>query len=52
MNGLRAGFQEGYLQAPTVTTWPLERAVEAYEAVEKGNPTTKHILIPVTAKQA
>lgn len=46
MNGLRAGFQEGYLQAPTVTTWPLERAIEAYEAVEKGRPRTKHVLIP------
>jgi len=46
MNDLRAGFQEGHLQAPTVTTWPLERAVEAYEAVGKGGPPTKHILIP------
>lgn len=52
MNGLRAGFQEGYLQAPTVTTWPLEHAVKAYEAVDKGGPPTKHILIPVTTRQA
>lgn len=51
MNGLGVGFQEGYLQAPAITTWPLERAVEAYEAVEKGSSPTKHILIPVTAKQ-
>jgi NADPH:quinone reductase-like Zn-dependent oxidoreductase len=46
MNTLRAGFQEGYLQAPAVTTWPLERAVEAYEAVEKRKSSSKHILFP------
>ena len=51
MDGLRAGFQEGYLQAPAITTWSLERAVEAYEAVEKGDPPAKHVLIPGTAKQ-
>jgi len=51
MNGLRAGFEEGYLQAPTITTWPLERAVEAYEDVVKGDLPTKHILIPCTTKQ-
>jgi NADPH:quinone reductase-like Zn-dependent oxidoreductase len=50
MNGLRAGFQEGYLEAPMVTTWPLERAIEAYEAVVKGGLPTKHILIPGTTK--
>jgi NADPH:quinone reductase-like Zn-dependent oxidoreductase len=46
MNALRPGFEEGYLQAPTLTTWPLERAIEAYEAVEKGHSPTKHVLIP------
>jgi NADPH:quinone reductase-like Zn-dependent oxidoreductase len=44
MNHLRAGFQEGDLQAPAITTWPFERAIEAYEAVEKGGKPTRHIL--------
>jgi len=51
MNGLRAGFQEGYLQAPAITTWPFERAIQAYEAVEKGGTPARHILIPGTAPQ-
>jgi NADPH:quinone reductase-like Zn-dependent oxidoreductase len=46
MNTLRVGFQEGFLSAPPVQTWPLERAVEAYEAVEKGGSPAKQILIP------
>ena len=46
MNRLRAGFENGYLEAPMVTTWPLERAVEAYEVVAKGGAQTKQILIP------
>ena len=52
MNELRAGFQEGRLQAPAVTTWPLERGVEAYEAVEKGHLPAKQILIPGTTGKA
>jgi len=46
LQNLRFGFQEGYLQAPAVTTWPLERALEAYMAVEKGGSLTKQVLIP------
>jgi NADPH:quinone reductase len=46
MNQLRAGFEAGYLQASEITTWTLERAVEAYEAVEKGGLPTKQVLIP------
>lgn len=48
MNELNAGFQEGHLQAPPVTAWPLERAIEAYEAVEKGGAPVKHILLPAS----
>jgi NADPH:quinone reductase-like Zn-dependent oxidoreductase len=44
MNHLRNGFQEGHLQAPAITTWPFERAIEAYQAVEKGGASTKHVL--------
>jgi NADPH:quinone reductase-like Zn-dependent oxidoreductase len=51
MNDLRAGFQEGYLQAPAITAWPFERAIQAYEAVEKGGTPTKHVLIPGPAQQ-
>ena len=49
MNALRAGFQEGHLQPSAVQTWPLERAVEAYEAVEKGGSPVKHVLVPGAA---
>lgn len=48
MNSLRLGFEEGHLEAPAVRTWPLKRAVEAYEAVAKGGSTAKHVLIPTT----
>ena len=51
MNDLRAGFQGGYLQAPAIRTWPLERGVEAYELVEKGGAPIKHVLIPGTTEQ-
>ena len=51
MNDPRAGFQEGYLQAPAIRTWPLERGVEAYESVEKGGAPIKHVLIPGTTEQ-
>jgi hypothetical protein len=34
------------LEAPEVTTWPLERAMEAYDAVAKGGARTKQILVP------
>jgi hypothetical protein len=47
MNGLREGFENGhYLEALPVATWPLERAVEAYEVVAKGGARTKQILVP------
>ena len=51
MNDLRAGFQEGYLQAPATKTWPLERGVEAYKLVQKGGAPIKHVLIPDTTEQ-
>ncbi len=46
LNELRRGFEEGHLRPPEVSTWPLERAVEAYEAVGRGGARTKHILVP------
>ncbi len=49
MNALRAGFSDGHLQPPAVQTWPLDRAVEAYQAVEKGGSPVKHVLVPGVA---
>ncbi|MBV8401829.1 MAG: NADP-dependent oxidoreductase [Acetobacteraceae bacterium] len=46
MDQLRAGFDEGHLHAPGVTTWPLSRAVEAYQATATGETPTKHVLVP------
>ena len=46
LDELRRGFDDGHLHPPGVSTWPLERAVEAYEAVGRGGPRTKHVLIP------
>ena len=50
MNGLRAGFENGYLEAPTVTTSLFDRAVEAYEVVAKGGACTKQIVVPGAAE--
>ena len=45
MNAMRVGFEEGHLQAPTVSTWPLAQAIEAYGTVEQGTHT-KQVLLP------
>ena len=45
MNNLRAGFEGGKLQPPSVHTWPLEQAVDAYEAVQAGVPGGKQVLV-------
>jgi NADPH2:quinone reductase len=46
MSELRRGFNGGYLHPPAVSTWPLERAVDAYQAVEHGSSHTKQVLVP------
>jgi len=51
MNSLRAGFQKGHLQPPDVQTWPLDRAIEAYQAVEKGGSPVKHVLVPAPTEK-
>jgi NADPH:quinone reductase-like Zn-dependent oxidoreductase len=51
MNNLAAGFESGDLEPPPVTTWPLERGVEAYEAVAKGAAQTKQVLVPGDTKR-
>jgi NADPH:quinone reductase len=46
MDSLRAGFEDGHLRPPSVQTWSLEQAVEAYSAVQGGMPGSKHVLVP------
>jgi NADPH:quinone reductase-like Zn-dependent oxidoreductase len=46
MNELRAGYEEGYFQPYAVKTYALDHAVEAYTAVEKGDTSAKHVLLP------
>ena len=51
MNHLAAGFESGDLEPPPVTTWPLERGVEAYQAVAKGAAQAKQVLVPGDGKR-
>jgi NADPH:quinone reductase len=46
LDELRAGFEGGHLRPPEIATWPLERAVEAYEVVKQGGERTKQLLVP------
>jgi NADPH:quinone reductase-like Zn-dependent oxidoreductase len=43
---LHALFDQGVLVPPTVKTWPLERSVEAYQAVLDGSAGIKQVLLP------
>jgi NADPH:quinone reductase len=45
-NQLRPLFDRGYLTAPAVNTWPLEKAAEAYQAVRGGSAGIKQVLLP------
>jgi NADPH:quinone reductase-like Zn-dependent oxidoreductase len=46
MDALRPGFEAGALRPFDVTTWPLARAVEAYEAADRDGARAKHVLLP------
>ena len=46
MDRLRPGFEVGALRPFEVTTWPLARAIEAYEAAERDGARAKHVLLP------
>jgi NADPH:quinone reductase-like Zn-dependent oxidoreductase len=46
MNDLRAGFEDGHLRPSPVQTWPLNGAIDAYQAVEHGNVSGKQVLLP------
>ena len=45
LDELRGGFEAGALRPPELQIWPLERAVEAYEAVKQG-ARAKQVLMP------
>jgi NADPH2:quinone reductase len=46
MDALRPGFEAEALRPFEVTTWPLARGVEAYEAAERDGARAKHVLLP------
>jgi len=46
MNELRPGFEVGALRPFAVTTWPLARATEAYQAADRDGARAKHVLLP------
>lgn len=46
---LRPLFDRGLLVPPAVRTWPLEKAVEAYQAVADGAGGIKQVLLPTGA---
>jgi NADPH:quinone reductase-like Zn-dependent oxidoreductase len=43
---LATGFEHGSLTAPNVRAWKFGDAVAAYEAVDRGGETVKHVLLP------
>lgn len=45
MEALRVGFEGGHLKPSAITAWPLDKAVEAYAAVEKGGTRAKQVLV-------
>jgi NADPH2:quinone reductase len=46
MDALRPGFEDGHLRTSALQTWPLHQAVDAYEAVARGDGSSKHVLLP------
>ena len=46
MNALRVGFDEGIFQPPSIRTWRLDQAAQAYSAVQKGDSQARQILLP------
>jgi NADPH:quinone reductase-like Zn-dependent oxidoreductase len=46
MDRLRPGFEACMLSPFEVTSWPLARAIDAYEAAERDGARAKHVLLP------
>lgn len=49
MEALIPGFDSGALKPYDVKTWPLDDAVNAYTAVEKGSGPEKQVLVPASS---
>lgn len=49
MDVLRPGFESGQLRPSPVHTWPLNQGVDAYAAVQKGEASSKQVLLPKSA---
>ena len=47
LNQLRAGFEQGRLKPSPVQNWPIARAVEAYQLVERGGSPAKQNSSPL-----
>lgn len=46
MDYVRDGFESGHFLPSPVKTWSLDQAVEAYTAVQAGDASAKHVLVP------
>jgi NADPH:quinone reductase len=46
MDQLREGFDRGLLKPPSLTTWPLSAAIEAFITVQNGGAPNKSVLLP------
>ena len=46
MDDLRPGFEDGHLRTSALRTWSLDQAIDAYDAVGKGDASNKHVLLP------
>lgn len=46
---LRPLFDRGLLVPPAVKTWPLDKAVQAYQTVLHGSAGIKQVLLPISA---
>ena len=45
LDRLREGFENRMLQPSSLKNWPFAKAVQAYEAVDRHDPPTKHVLV-------
>ncbi len=52
MDSLRAGFEGRHLRPPSIQTWSLEQAVDAYVAVQTGTSGNKHVILPMLQSMA
>jgi hypothetical protein len=46
MDAIKPGFELGALKPFETKSWPLDKAIDAYTAAEKGSGPEKQVLIP------